>query len=82
MYLYSCSLGGGISTHYLMNDDANMPYSGSVSYGTPMNPAMTVPMFKTRLGGLYDWGLGLSLNLKVRPCLPQLVKYSSKEKGE
>ena len=80
MYLYSCSLGGGISTHYLMNDDANTPYSGSVSYGTPMNPAMTVPMFKTRLGGLYDWGLGFHLNLKIREQLPFLAKHTTKEK--
>eukprot|EP00806_Schmidingerella_arcuata_P002138 Macronucleus_2933.p1 GENE.Macronucleus_2933~~Macronucleus_2933.p1 ORF type:complete len:228 (+),score=34.25 Macronucleus_2933:1-684(+) len=82
MYLYAVSLGGCISTHYLINDDANTPFSGAVTYGTPMNPVMTAKPFKERLWGLYDWGLGLSLNLKVRKVLPQLQKHCSKEKGE
>lgn len=66
MYLWAVSLGGAICTHYLINDDANTPFSGAVTYGTPMNPVMTCEPFRQKLGGLYDWGLGFFLNLKVR----------------
>ena len=38
IYLYAVSLGGAISTNYLLYDDANTPLSGAVTYGTPMNP--------------------------------------------
>jgi len=82
MYFYAVSLGGAISTHYLINDDANTPFSGAVTYGTPMNPVMTTKNLREKLYGIYDWGLGISLNLKVRPCLPMLAKHCSKEKAE
>lgn len=62
MYLYAVSLGGAVSTHYLLNDDANTPFSGAVTYGTPMNPGVTMMVFRDKLWGLYDWGLGFSLN--------------------
>lgn len=41
MYLYGVSLGGAIQTHYMLNDDAQTPYSGMVCYGNPFAPEDT-----------------------------------------
>lgn len=82
MYLYGVSLGGAIQTHYIMNDNANTPFSAMVSYGNPFAPEDTIKSFKARMGGLYDWGLGFALNFKIRAALPDLAKHTSPEKME
>jgi predicted alpha/beta-fold hydrolase len=82
MYLYGVSLGANILTHYLINDDANQPYSGVATYGVPFQPDMTIAHFKNSMWGLYDIGLGFSLNLKLRELLPDLAKFSTKKQME
>ena len=79
MYMYGVSLGANILTHYLFNDDANHPYSGVATYGTPLCPDTTIAHFKKNMWGLYDIGLGPSLNLKIREVLPGLAKHSTKK---
>ena len=80
MYLYGVSLGGAIQTHYILNDNADTPFSAMVSYGNPFAPEDTIQSFKDKMWGLYDVGLGLHLNGKLKASLPDLAKYTSKEK--
>ena len=68
--MYGVSLGGAILTHYLINDNANLPYSAVVSYGNVFKPEDTVQNFHDRMWGIYDIGLGFFLNLKIRTLLP------------
>ena len=70
MYLYGVSLGATIQTHYMVNDNENTPYSAMVSYANVFAPADTVPHFKKTMWGIYDYGLGFSLNKKIRDALP------------
>lgn len=72
MYLYAVSLGANIASHYLINDDANNPFSGAVTYAAGMNVAMCSQSFQETLWGLYDWALGYDRNLKFRKRLPEL----------
>ena len=82
MYLYGVSLGGSIQTHYILNDNANTPYSAMVAYGNPFQPEDTITKFKTLMFGLYDKGLGAKLFIRFKEMLPELSKYSSEEKIE
>ena len=82
MYLYGVSLGATIQTHYMINDNENTPYSGMVSYANLFAPDVTVAQFKAKMFGLYDWGMGVMLNWKIRDSLPELAKYSTKEQIE
>ena len=79
MYLYGVSLGGAIQTHYLINENDNVPYSGVVSYGNVFAPTDTIDQFKKAAFGLYDMGLGFFWNQKIRELLPDLAKHSSQE---
>lgn len=78
MYMYGVSLGANILSHYLINDDANNPYSGVATYGCPTSPSTTIKHFKEKMWGLYDIALGFSLNFKLRPHLDSLAKFSTK----
>ena len=82
MYLYGVSLGGIIQTHYMLEDNANTPYSGMVSYGVPFKPDESLHAFKSNGYGFYDWFLGLFINLWARTLIDDLAKFTSKEKME
>ena len=82
MYLYGVSLGGIIQTHYILEDNANTPYSGVVSYGVPFKPDESLHAFKSNGFGFYDWFLGLFINLWARTLIDDLAKFASKEKIE
>ena len=64
----------------MLRDNENLPYSAVVNYGIPFAPEDTIGHFKSNMWGFYDWVLGASLNYKIRAVLPDLEKFSSKEK--
>ena len=78
MYVYGCSLGGTVISHLLIKDQDHK-FSGAVGYGNPFDPAGTTNNFKQQAFGFYDIVLGLSLNLKMREPMREIVKYSTKE---
>ena len=82
MYLYGCSVGGIVSSQYIINDNENTPYSGMVAYGSAFAIDETQKGFMSRLWGAYDWGIGRGVNTRLRKILPDLAKHTSKEQME
>jgi len=77
MYLYACSLGAAMSTHYLLENAETTPIKGAAFYGTPLCTGKSGKFFQEFCFGLYDTALGVDVNMKIRAHLPQIRKYST-----
>ena len=70
-YLYSCSLGATITSHYMIEDANNCPpFEGAAFYGTPINPLISIDYFKTHTWGFYNYAMGVEVAAKIKELLP------------
>ena len=79
MYLYGCSMGGNVVTHYHLNDSKNIPYSALATYGCPIGFPEAAEITINSGFGLYDVALGFFMTKHFRTLLPDLEKHTSKE---
>ena len=74
--MYGVSYGALIQSHYLMNDDANVPYSGMVAYGAPFCPDEDLKNFEKHTFGLYNLALGLTMTSNAKSMIDDLARYT------